>query len=147
MSSTGTQAIGLKSLSARINNIERVIGEDVGNVGQFVSSAVIDVKNQQYLKLSNDISIFVDNFRKYIPDNVDAYHDAVEIVTCGVKYVEKNIKTLAKVMGKKISSDFKLDTCLKLVKEITGDKFNDQFLINTINHIVSLVCTKCKLLK
>lgn len=133
--------VGLKSIIERVNNIEKVISDDVKNIGSFVGNTINDIKNEQFNKLTNDISTFVEAFKKNIPENIDAYHDIVQLCSYAVKYVENYIVSFAKIINKNVTSSFKLQTCINLVKEIS-DKFDDTFLMKTINHLVSLLFPK-----
>lgn len=130
-------SVGLNTLQTRISQIEKTIGEDYDCASTFVKIAVSDLKSQQYAKLVSDISLFVQNFQKNIPDNVDAYNNIVQIISYAVKYVEQYIAPFSQLVGKSVTSDFKLQTCLNLIKEVTT-KFDDVFLTNTINTIVSI---------
>jgi hypothetical protein len=136
--------IGLKTILEKVNNIEKVIMSDVTTSSSFVGYAINDIKTGQYMKLSSDITTFVQKFKNLIPANIDAFHDVVLICSTGVKYVEKNISKLGELMKKEITSDFKLNTCLNLVKEIVSNKHPEQLLISSINHIVGLLFPKSK---
>ena len=140
---TPSTPLGIKTLTDKINFIEKVVLDDYNTTSGFVSNVISDVKSAQYNKLIHDVVSFVSDFKNILPENIDAYNDIVLICSTAVNYIEKNISKFAQMKNTKVTSLFKLQTCIGLVKEITN-KFDDNFLTNTINHLVSVQCNKHK---
>ena len=133
-----TNILGLKSLFEKVHKIESVLGDDINLAETFVHNVINDIRSQQYNKLSGDIQLFVDGFKKNLPENIDAFNDVVQLCSYGIKYVENFIGSFAKLTNNIVTGDFKLKTCISLVKEVTGNNFTDDFLTKSINHLVPL---------
>ena len=128
---------GLSKIYEELQQIKQAMGNDIQLVSGFVGNAVQDITTAQYAKLATDISNFVNGFKQNLPANIDAYNDVVQLCSYAVNYVEQFAGQFAALKSTSVTSDFKLDTAIKLIKEVTT-KFDDVFLTKTINHLVKI---------
>ena len=70
-----------------------------------------------------------------------------QIVEITIKFVEKKIKKIAKIVQSVITSNFKLVTAVNFITTIVGDLFPNSMIVQTINHFVELVFNKNNKLK
>jgi hypothetical protein len=70
----------------------------------------------------------------------DIKDNFIDLAKFSVIFVEKYGFKIAEVISTVLTSDFKLATCIALMREfITESDFNDDFLTNIINALVSLI--------
>jgi hypothetical protein len=73
--------------------------------------------------------------------NTECIRDEVfNLVKFTIIFVEKYGIKIAEIIATTVTGEFKLSTCLSLVREfVTSNEYSDDFIINTVDSLVSLL--------
>ena len=71
-----------------------------------------------------------------ISNPINVIENFTQIVEFTIKFVEKKIKKIAKIVQSVITSNFKLVIAVNFITTIVGDLFPNSMIVQTINHFV-----------
>lgn len=135
--------MGLKSINERISKLEEVTDNVIEPQGfvDVVMSNQIKKKNNttkaELEKLKNHFDVGLKKNINY-ESNLDLLTNVSRVVEYTVRYIESNIGKIASLFNTGVSSELKLETAVLLIKDFITD-FPETFIINSIEHMVSLI--------
>ncbi len=134
---TTSQGSGIKSLNDRVAVLESQAGTALSFADQLISATATSIKTdlntvlQHYEEQLISAGIDINDFK---------LTDLITAIPITITYVEKNAGIIAGILKKDVTSEFKLNTALTLIKQYI--KQDEEFLIKWINHMVDLMFNK-----
>jgi len=148
---------GLKSLQDKLSNIETklsLLDQSNSSSGtNFVSKTINTIQqtksSNQILDLNKINTDYLNGLKQLtdISNPINVIENFTQIVEFTIKFVEKKIKKIAKIVQSVITSNFKLVTAVNFITTIVGDLLPNSMIVQTINHFVELVFNKNNKLK
>ena len=139
-------SLGLKSITERLINVEKKIERKVSfpdDQLRFEDVIMTKIKNSpeeiKKKKLSKVTEHFYDGLNSQV--NIRDSSNLIKIILYSIKWIESNIEIVAKILNVDVTSEFKLETCIDLVKDVCG-LFDNTLIINSINTMVEIIFPK-----
>ena len=137
---------GLKSLQDKLSNIETklsLLDQSNSSSGtNFVSKTINTIQqtksSNQILDLNKINTDYLNGLKQLtdISNPINVIENFTQIVEFTIKFVEKKIKKIAKIVQSVITSNFKLVIAVNFITTIVGDLFPNSMIVQTINHFV-----------
>ena len=124
--------IGLRSLAQRLNNLEasNVVEEPVLPTRKLSRL----VKASQQIKVDM-LDLQLQQLLEHFKNSIESITNIFEVVAFTIKYVEKNCTKLSLLLSTPISSNFKHQAAISLLKELDVDL--DE---NLVTELVTFLC-------
>eukprot|EP00734_Pompholyxophrys_sp_LG126_P000100 Pompholyxophrys_sp_v1_NODE_6_length_8036_cov_9.951134.p3 type:complete len:179 gc:universal NODE_6_length_8036_cov_9.951134:689-1225(+) len=140
---------GMRSLNEKIKQLEGLLLSVANEVRPVSHRTTIEQfhdeiqKSKQQKSLSN-LSKLKSEFENTLIKELSGLNMTKcmsRVVDIAVTYIENNIGKIASTLAVNVSSELKLSTCVSFIKSVIST-FNEDDLINCINHFVEILFPK-----
>lgn len=142
-----TSLTGIKSLTARVENLESITqntsSSQQTSTGSFAEQLISNTTNT----LKTDLQTVFTNYEQGLQNlgiNTSNFKlvDLIKAVPYTITYVENNASVIADILKKDVTSGFKLQTALTFLKQYFQQE--EKFLIGYIEQAVDLLFNQAK---
>lgn len=147
MSSSSAPILGLTTVAAKVDNIEKQLNplesQDFANVT--IKNTLQSKEDKLRQDLHNIESLYKQGMAQSnisISTTNDILCNITKIVQYSVTFIEKNGTGIAKMLLTDLTSEFKLSTCISLIEQVIDGAFPNNQIMAYVEHFVSLLFPK-----
>jgi hypothetical protein len=139
---TTNNKIGIRSLASRVDNLEQAVSSGIPTTTNNATSFADQLIQSTTTSLKDDLQTTLQHYESGLTAlgiNVNNFQmiDLVKAIPYTITYVETNGAAIASLMKKDLTSAFKLNTALTLIKQYFSQ--DEQFLIAWIKQEVDVL--------
>jgi hypothetical protein len=132
---------GLKSLNDKMNKIDHKVNKlrtvEFDDLS-FEDIIVNNIEKSKKLEKKKLITTIKDHYMLGISNYDIDSNKILSIIVYSIKWIENNIFQLSSAMSTVVTSEFKLSTCMSLIRQKNND-YETKFLSHSINVIVDIL--------
>jgi hypothetical protein len=133
----------LSVIETNLSGLHEVDEDKDDNVMDFEAVLVKHVKDKKKKSQHSKLDHIKEKYRNSIARNLntdDIRDEIFNLIKLTIIFTEKYGPKIAEIISTAVTGEFKLTTCLSLVREyVCSSDYTDSFITNTIDSLVSLI--------